>query len=249
MIDPELKYCPQCHDEYRAEIERCAECEISLITGIEMLELEKGGQEKSAAPKDEITPDDQLAGEIPRLTGNIRNWKDLIIDPELKYCPQCHDEYRAEYERCAECEILLITGTEMQELEKGRQEKLATSKDEIAPDDQLMVIERGSLSEVRYLQELMAAEGIATRVVGEDRSCGGSCCSPTVLLQVRPEEAADALRIMAAEHRRSTALDHHHSEHGDAVFDFNATVATCPACGSTFSTTIIECPDCGLCFG
>lgn len=247
MIDPELKYCPQCHDEYRAEIERCAECKILLITGVEMLEQEKGRQEKVAARKPEIPPD-RPPGKVSPSPESPRTWEDAIIEPELKYCPQCHDEYRAEIEQCAACTIPLITGAEVLALENSRQEKLAAGQGEIPADDQLVVIERGPLADLRQLQELLEADGIASRLIGEDRSCSGGCCGPTVLLQVRPEEAADALQVLAAEHQRTTALDQHRNDYGDAIFNPSAPEATCPACGASFSTASLECPDCGLSF-
>jgi hypothetical protein len=171
-----------------------------------------------------------------------------MIDPELKYCPKCHDEYRAEIDRCAACGIPLLAGADMLNVEKGRQEKLAARKGEITPADQVVVIERGSLHDLRHLEELLAAERIGTRLVGDDRSCGKNCCPSTFDLQVRQEDAADALRILAAEHQRTTAFDHHH-DYADAVFNPDAAEATCPACGISFSTATTECPDCGLCFG
>lgn len=37
-IDQEMNYCPECGDEYRANIKRCMSCDISLISGIEKIE-------------------------------------------------------------------------------------------------------------------------------------------------------------------------------------------------------------------
>ncbi|MDA8164207.1 MAG: hypothetical protein M0017_04145 [Desulfobacteraceae bacterium] len=171
-----------------------------------------------------------------------------MIDPELKYCPRCRDEYRAEIARCAACGIDLLTGAELLARERGRQEKLAARKGEITIFDKVVTIEKGPLPDMDHLAKLMAAERIATRLAGDEKSCGKSCCSSTFSLQVREEDAADAMRILAAEHRRTTACEHH-PDYADAVFDPAAGKTTCPACGFSFPTTTTTCPDCGLCFG
>jgi hypothetical protein len=38
-IDIEMHYCPDCGDEYRADITQCASCDIRLISGAEKLKL------------------------------------------------------------------------------------------------------------------------------------------------------------------------------------------------------------------
>ena len=60
MIDPDLKYCPECDDEYRAEIEKCAACSIDLITGLQKIEREKARLKKLEGRRTELSPDDEL---------------------------------------------------------------------------------------------------------------------------------------------------------------------------------------------
>lgn len=172
-----------------------------------------------------------------------------MIDPELKYCPQCNDEYRAEIEQCAACEVLLITGAQRLESEKARQEQMATRKGELTPEDEVVVIERGSLHDLKRLEDLLAAERIGTRLIGDENSCSKNCCPSTFFLQVRREDAPAALELLAAEHHRLTGLDLADNAHTDAVFNPYAAEANCPACGCCFSTSSTTCPDCGLSFG
>jgi hypothetical protein len=171
-----------------------------------------------------------------------------MIDPELKYCPSCHDEYRAEIEQCAACEVVLITGAQKMALEKKRQENMSRRKGELAPEDEVVAIERGSLHDLKRLEDLLAAERIGTRLIGDEQSCSKSCCPSHFYLQVRKEDAVDALQLLARDHQRTTGLDAGCHAHGEEVYNPHAGEAICPACGFRFSTSAATCPDCGLCF-
>ena len=41
MIHPDLQYCPQWGDEYRAEISHCAACAVVLMSGRQRLQQEE----------------------------------------------------------------------------------------------------------------------------------------------------------------------------------------------------------------
>ena len=174
-----------------------------------------------------------------------------MIDPELKYCPKCNDEYRAEIVICAACRVPLLTGREKLDMEAAARKKLTSRVAHIGPDDDTVIIQKGSLSDLKYFEGLLAAENIGAIITGEGNSCGKGCCgsSSNCFLQVRRDDAEDAVAIIEAEYRRSTALDHHDLSCADAVFDENASEAVCPACGHRFATSQTTCPDCGLCFG
>jgi len=171
-----------------------------------------------------------------------------MIDPELKYCPDCRDEYRADIERCGVCGRQLITGQEMLVMEESGTAKRASRKGALTEADEIVTIQKAPLADIRILQELLEAERIGTRLAGDDKNCGGGCCPSTFELQVRLEDAQDAAAIIAEEYRRATALDGH-GHQIDGVFNADAGQATCPACGHTFPTFTSTCPDCGLCFG
>lgn len=72
MFDPKYKYCPECRDEYRPDIEFCAECEIKLLTGEEMAEatgkrINQSGGLVKLSPNDDILTVQQ--GDLKDLKG------------------------------------------------------------------------------------------------------------------------------------------------------------------------------------
>ena len=172
-----------------------------------------------------------------------------MIDPDLKYCPECNDEYRAEIEKCAVCCVDLITGLQKIAMEEERQKILEGRSTDLSPDDDLVAIRRGSLADMRHLSDLLNGENIGTLLAGDDNTCGQGCCPSVYNLLVKREDGMDALHIVEEEHKRATGLAQHEGVNGDAVFNPHANEAQCPACGHLFPTTQTKCPDCGLSFG
>jgi len=178
-----------------------------------------------------------------------------MVEPDLKYCPQCGDEYRAEIERCAACGIDLITGRQKIEMEEARRKKLASRVSELNPDDDLVRIRRGPLRDMRHFAGLLNNERIGTLLQGDLKTCGkdrfgNTLATPTTYdLLVRQDDVMEAMNIIEAEHRRTTALAQHEHHNADAIFNPAAEEACCPACGHCFPTTEKACPDCGLTFG
>ena len=172
-----------------------------------------------------------------------------MIEPDLKYCPKCDDEYRAEIEKCATCGIDLITGLQKIEREEALREKLASRAGDLSPDDDLVALRRGSLTDMRHLANLLNDMKIGTLLAGDEKSCGKGCCPSVYTLLVKMEDGMESQHIIEEEHRRTTALEELHHPVSDAVFDPNSVMACCPACGHSFPTTETACPDCGLTFG
>ena len=178
-----------------------------------------------------------------------------MTDPDLKYCPECNDEYRAEIEKCAACEIDLITGLQKIDIDEARQRKLDSRTAELSPDDDLVGMRRGPLPEMRHLAALLGVENIGTAMMGDMGTCakdrfGNSTCCPSIYnLMVKREDVMDALQIIEEDHKKVTGLAHHENTNGDAIFNPQASEAQCPACGHAFPTTQTTCPDCGLSFG
>ncbi len=171
-----------------------------------------------------------------------------MYDPECKYCPRCRAEYIPTVDRCADCDVDLVTGQQMIELAETVQRARESRAGVIGPDDEVVTVFRGQVHEIRAFEELLAEERIATVVTGDGQSCGKGCCPTTLYLNVRADDAMDALRIIQQEIDRTTAIHGHDLSHADAVFNPDAPEVTCPACGARFQPNSTECPDCGLCF-
>ncbi len=172
-----------------------------------------------------------------------------MIEHDLKYCPKCRDEYRAEAETCATCAIALVWGAELVVMESNNGVSRRNRKGPLTPDDQLVVVFQGALGDLKHLKDLLEAEQIGAMISKEGGGGASGGCAPKFELQVRQEEVRDALEVLAQEHRRATALAEHDATHAGAVFNPEAGEAVCPACGFAFATTTTTCPDCGLCFG
>lgn len=172
-----------------------------------------------------------------------------MIEHDLKYCPKCRDEYRAEAETCATCAIALVWGAELVVMESNDGASRRNRKGPLTPDDQLAVVFQGALGDLKHLKGLLEAEQIGAMISKEGGGCASGGCAPKFELQVRQEEVRDALEVLAQEHRRATVLAEHDATHAEAVFNPEAGEAVCPACGFAFATTTTTCPDCGLCFG
>lgn len=169
-------------------------------------------------------------------------------DPDLQYCPQCNEEYRTDFEICANCNVKLISGREKIVAEEEAKAKLESRSMEIGPDDEIANIKKGPLAEMKQLQALLVANTIPSLVVAENSNCGKGCCGGDFFLQIKVSNGEEATEVLAQEFKRSTALDSHDLSTAHAVFDTGAATSTCPACGFNFSTTELTCPDCGLCF-
>jgi hypothetical protein len=170
-----------------------------------------------------------------------------MFEPDLNYCPQCQDEYRADIAKCYVCECDLLTGSEMIARQEKQQQKMAERQGELHADDELVAVKRGPLAEMKVYEELLNREHICSVLAGDESSCGKGCCAGTFDLLVRREEARDAMGIIEAEIRRTAVIDSIGPGTSDSVFDPLAADNTCPACGHQFSGGM-ECPDCGLCF-
>jgi len=178
-----------------------------------------------------------------------------MIDPDLKYCPECDDEYRAEIEKCGACGIDLITGLQKIEMAEERQRKLESRTGELSPDDDLGVLRSGPLPEMRHYAALLDKENIGTALIGNMDTCGKDRFGNTLPvptsynLMVKMEDGQEALHIIEEEHKKATALAQHENVNGDSIFNPHEREAKCPACGHAFPTTETACPDCGLSFG
>ncbi len=170
------------------------------------------------------------------------------IEPELKYCPECNDEYRADIIECATCSVELLSGSQLLAMEEQKKTGRPDRSMEIQPDDELVDIRKGAVLEIKQVQALLQRQGFPSLVVGDSQSCGKGCRGTEVLLPVRRSDVEEILAIFQKEYISNTVLHEHDTSHVDAVFNLSAEEATCPACGCSFATRNRACPDCGLNF-
>lgn len=172
-----------------------------------------------------------------------------MIDPELKYCPKCNDEYRAEIVQCASCGIHLLSGAELLEFQKKQTAHRSNRLGALTASDEIVSIHQGSAGELTAFEKILQQENIGVMIVDKSQGCGKGCCGTTLDLMVRKEEASDAYHLVQAALDKTRALDDHDLSGCDTVVNMDAGETTCPACGFTFQTSTTTCPDCGLCFG
>ncbi len=172
------------------------------------------------------------------------------IDPELKYCPSCKDEYRAEFSICVACKRDLVSGVELLAGDAGCGQRV-TEVFEITEADTLVVLQKGSLSNMKDLKRLLEMASIPAVLSKDGNDCGKGCCGPDIYLQVRSEDGDRAVELIREDLEKSTGLERSDlaiAAIDDAVFDPGATMTICPACGCEFIPISSVCPDCGLNF-
>jgi hypothetical protein len=174
----------------------------------------------------------------------------LTIEPDLKYCPECNDEYRAEIQTCVTCGVALLTGVEMQARLEAHQQKKASRSLEILPGEPMTTIRKGQVLQMKQLQSYLLQHGIPSLAIKESpENCSQGCRGSELLLQVRTSDLPEVVTALEQEHRQTTGLSDHDTSLAGAVYNVQAEEATCPACGFRFPTRSTTCPDCGLCFG
>lgn len=95
----------------------------------------------------------------------------LGIDPDMRYCPSCGDEYRADITTCAGCQVELVSGAEKL-AEAKRQVKDFTSRSmEIGAGDPRVAVRGGKLRDLKPYQLLLAKERIPSLLTGEAGDC------------------------------------------------------------------------------
>ncbi len=172
----------------------------------------------------------------------------MRYESDLKYCPQCQDEYRAEIKTCASCHIDLIRGAEMVALGDRSQQERKSRRGALTVDDDIVTIHKGPLADLKKLEKAFLRENIGMMIVGDEGGCNKGCCPTTFFLQVRREDAQAGMVLIQEDFQQVTGLDDYDTRHCEAVFNQDASHANCPACGFEFETSTTTCPDCGLCF-
>lgn len=173
-----------------------------------------------------------------------------MIDPELKYCVRCDDEYLSHIEKCGVCGDALVSGAALLAMKQEQKRFTDSRRGALTEQDDIVTIFKAPLGEIKRLELQLNNHNIGTLVIGEGPSCGKGCCGGgNAELLVRREDFADAMVLINEDFERMTALTDHNAAFAEHTLDPAAELATCPACGFSFAATSDTCPDCGLCFG
>jgi len=180
------------------------------------------------------------------------------IDPQMRYCVRCNDEYIPEMSNCGVCGAVLLNGVDLLAQRRAGRSQHAARKGALTAGDDIVTVFKASLADVRRLEQQMKRENIGTLIVGDKpaSSCGKGCCGGgEIELRVRREDAMAAMAVIEADFVRQTASHGSHSAVADYGFNPEGESNSCPACGCSFSMSgargaqSLTCPDCGLCFG
>jgi len=173
-----------------------------------------------------------------------------MFEPDMKYCTSCDDEYMPNVENCGVCGQKLVTGAELAVQKQQHKQAVASRKGKLSEEDDIVVIMRAPMADIKRIEQQLADANIGTLAVGDESNCGKGCCGGGDMdLLVRREDAQDAMHIIERDFDKMTAAHTHNSAYADYGFDPSAQKTTCPACGCTFKPEINTCPDCGLYFG
>ncbi len=166
----------------------------------------------------------------------------------MYYCLSCGAEFRRDVTQCPSCRTALISGSEKLAQLEREQELRSCRSMELQPGVELVGIRKGPLRDMKYLRKVLEQNSIPALISGDENGCAKGCCGPEMFLLIRKDDVDSALKVLAKDFVRSTALDSHDLSNASAVFDPTDLETQCPACGSKFSPSIGACPDCGLCF-
>lgn len=97
-----------------------------------------------------------------------------MYDAELKYCPQCNDEYMMVADRCAACDIPLLTGMEMMQFYNDANGARAARKGPLTGTDDVVTVHQGSIADLKKLYHLCEQENIGVAITSESGGCGKS---------------------------------------------------------------------------
>ena len=167
-----------------------------------------------------------------------------MIDPELKYCPDCKDEYRSDFSICAACQKELISGADLLATDSKKEPEVQASV-EITADDTLVVLQRGSLLDMKNMKRILVKASVPAILTKDDNK---GCCGVEMYLHIRLQDKERAVAVLNSEFEKTMALHQYDLSTADVVFDQGAAMTICPACGYEFMPTSSACPDCGLQF-
>ncbi|MDF1565570.1 MAG: hypothetical protein P1V51_21210 [Deltaproteobacteria bacterium] len=165
----------------------------------------------------------------------------------MPYCPACRSEFREGFDHCASCDRALVDELPDVSLEGIEAVEAAVRSGEA------IIVARGSLQDVRRMQEVLADFRVPAVVTGDAASCTSGSCSATYDVAVHPDSVRDAQNALAANYQAMLVNEGVDPASVEGVVELESGGETqCPACETLFvpeDAASAECPDCGLFLG
>lgn len=95
------------------------------------------------------------------------------LQEKFKYCPLCKDEFRADIEQCANCNVALVETLPKSEKDYYAQCKAQPENQKITPGDSLVTIQQGPLLEIKRMRNLLLNAGVPSLIGSEDGASQG----------------------------------------------------------------------------
>ena len=83
MIDPEYNYCPSCHDEFMPKAQTCLSCNVTLLSGSEMLKHKLKVNQEKIARKGDLTGNDEIVTVHKAALAEIKKLEKLCQDENI----------------------------------------------------------------------------------------------------------------------------------------------------------------------
>ena len=150
----------------------------------------------------------------------------------IRHCANCHEDYRPEIVRCADCGALLEDRDDELALHADGGRAPATADERDLPEGFESIHTSRDLDDLPPLADGLIAAGIDCRIreAHRDRQIVGY----RLLVHTKDRAAATA------------ALQTLLHPHVETEFDPERGYARCPACDSSLQPRAAECPECGL---
>ncbi len=147
---------------------------------------------------------------------------------QIRYCPECDEEFQPHIERCSDCGGALESRSD-EDLARERQEQDSESLP--TPEEAVIVVRGVEAAEARAIAFDLHAAGIPFWLRGGRRGID-------VHVKSDDRQAATAILERAGILPAQSSSDVAVAETG----------GPCPACGANVAAGIVECPTCGLAF-
>lgn len=89
------------------------------------------------------------------------------VEPDLKYCLHCGEEYRADILTCATCNRELVSGKEVEAMLARQQQRSAQLSRAITSDEPVVAIKKGPAMQIKQLQAYLMDHAIASLVAAD----------------------------------------------------------------------------------